>query len=99
MIWAPVEKVPDESTLTRKKCTNTIPKIAANRAFIIGPASETSTPWLRGLRNLDVLTGTGLAHPKKPTEPRDKSAGTMSIPTGSTCTIGFRLRGPARLDT
>ena len=27
---------------------------------------DTSTPWLRGLRSLDTLTGTGFAHPKKP---------------------------------
>ncbi len=70
--------------------------MAAITALVAGPASETSTPWLRGLRSRDTLTGTGLAHPNTPALVRDNSAGTMSVPTGSTCTTGFRFRRPAR---
>ena len=70
--------------------------MAANAALTAGPARETSTPWLRGLRKRAVFTGTGLAQPKKPTEPNESSAGTMRVPTGSTCTTGFRLSLPAR---
>ena len=28
-----------------------------------GPTSDTNTMWLRGLRRLAALTGTGFAHP------------------------------------
>ena len=61
-----------------------------------GPARDTSTPWLRGLRSRPTFTGTGLAQPKTPAPASDSSAGTISVPTGSTCTTGFRVSRPAR---
>jgi hypothetical protein len=75
---------------------NTTAEMAASSALVAGPARETSTPWLRGLRNRVVFTGTGLAQPKTPAPASDRSAGTISVPTGSTCTMGFRLSRPAR---
>ena len=70
--------------------------MAASTMLMAGPASETNTPSLRGLRSRPTLTGTGLAQPKKPTPPSDRSAGTMSVPTGSTCGDGLRVSRPAR---
>ena len=61
-----------------------------------GPASETSTPWLRGLRRRPTVTGTGFAQPKKPQPDRTMIAGTSSVPIGSTWRTGFRLSRPAR---
>ena len=43
-----------------------------------------------------MFTGTGLAQPKTPAPARDNKAGTINVPTGSTCAIGFRVRRPAR---
>ena len=75
----------------------TTAEMAASTALVAGPARETSTPWLRGLCKRLVLTGTGLAQPKTPAPANDSSAGTISVPTGSTCAMGFRVRRPARL--
>ena len=50
---------------------------------------------VRGLRNRPTLTGTGFAQPKTPTVLSARSAGTRSVPTGSTWTTGLRLRRPA----
>ena len=69
---------------------------AASNTLVAGPARDTSTPWFRGLRSRAVLTGTGLAHPNTPAEAMTITAGTMSVPTGSTCTSGLRLSRPAR---
>ena len=51
---------------------------------------------MRGLRNRPTFTGTGLAHPNTPIPLNASSAGTIKVPTGSTCTTGLRLRRPAR---
>ncbi len=61
-----------------------------------GPASATSTPSLRGLRRLAVLTGTGLAHPMTPKEVSESNAGTIRVPTGSTWDTGLSVSRPAR---
>ncbi len=62
-----------------------------------GPTRDTTTVWLRGLRNRLVATGTGLAHPYAPIPDTESRAGTSSVPTGSTCFAGLRVRRPARL--
>jgi hypothetical protein len=74
----------------------TTAKMAANAALTAGPANDTKTPWLRGLRNRPVVTGTGFAQPKTPAEASERRAGTMRVPTGSTCTAGFKVSRPAR---
>ena len=50
-------------------------RLPARTALVAGPASETSTPWLRGLRSRAVFTGTGLAQPKKPTAAQREQGG------------------------
>ena len=65
--------------------------------LVAGPARETSTPWLRGLRRRLRFTGTGLAQPKKPNPLRASRPGTSSVPIGSTWASGLKVSRPARL--
>ena len=51
---------------------------------------------MRGLRSRLTSTGTGLAQPNTPKLASASTAGTISVPTGSTCTSGLRLKRPAR---
>ena len=63
-----------------------------------GPAAATRIISLLGFRSLWNATGTGFAQPKAhaPWLIRSIPNGTIRVPSGSTCLIGFRVKRPAR---
>src|SRR3989338_4775289 len=72
----------------------------AKTTLTAGPAIPTNIISLRGLFNLEKLTGIGFAQPNKNVfNPKKRNAiktpGRKMVPTGSTCMSGLSVRRPA----
>src|SRR5437588_6340883 len=72
------------------------PAIIASAKLQITPAIETQKFATRLLRQLNGLTGVGLAQPINGAPVKNAIAGNSKVPIGSTCAIGLRLMRPCK---
>src|SRR5450631_3990680 len=81
--------------LTRTTAAKIPHQTAAMAKLAAGPARATITMARRGLRSMLVATGTGFAQPKSGPPTARRTPGTSTVPTGSICRSGLRLKRPS----